>query len=89
MIKKDIVKRIKEETSLSDERSKEAVDLIINYVKEALLRKETVEIRGFGAFIVKRKKKGKGWHFMKRKQVDVPDNFRVKFIPSRRLKKEV
>lgn len=81
--------RIKEKTSLSGERSREAVDLILKYIKEALLRKETVEIRGFGVFIVKRKKKGKGWHFVKRKQVGVPDNFRVKFIPSRRLKKEI
>ncbi len=89
MIKKDIVSRLREKLNLSSEQSREAVEQIIKIMQETLLKKEPVEIRGFGAFVVKRKKKGKGRDFKRGVLVDVPSNYRVKFIPSKKLKKAI
>jgi len=54
--KADIVDALYEKTGMSRAEGRTAVDLIIDEMKEALLRRQVIEIRGFGTFEVKVRK---------------------------------
>jgi len=54
--KADIVDAIYEKTGMSRAEIRSAVDLFINEMKEALVRRQVIEIRGFGTFEVKVRK---------------------------------
>jgi len=54
--KADIVDSLYEKTGMSRAEGRAAVDLIIDEMKEALMRRQVIEIRGFGTFEVKIRK---------------------------------
>lgn len=60
MIKLDIVNRVTERTGATRMKSEMAVDGLFNAMKAAMLRGERIELRGFGVFTVKARKKGVG-----------------------------
>ena len=53
MTKSDIVKKIIEKEGLRRTIAEEVVDIIFDSMKEALVKGDKVEIRGFGSFKVK------------------------------------
>ena len=55
MTKSDIVSLVIEDTGLSNVKAEEAVDAIIDAVRESLARGETVILRRFGSFSVREK----------------------------------
>ena len=55
LTKIDIISLVSDDTGLSRVKAEEAVDAIIDAVKESLARGETVILRRFGSFSVRRK----------------------------------
>lgn len=55
MTKSDIIKLVSEDTGLSKVKAEEAVDAIIDAVRESLARSESVTLRRFGSFSVRQK----------------------------------
>ncbi|MGD9819528.1 MAG: HU family DNA-binding protein [Desulfomonilaceae bacterium] len=53
MNKSDLVKQLSKETELPMRKSEEIVDMVFNTMSEALERRDRIEIRGFGSFVVK------------------------------------
>lgn len=86
MIKADLIARVAEELGLPKKIAEDGVNTFFQAIKEALLRGEKVEIRGFGS-----------WHWRKRKSrigrnpktgtiVKVPAKKVLSFRPSKLLK---
>lgn len=60
MNKVDIINRLAEEAKLNQKVAKIAVDTIVESMKEAIIKGERVEIRGFGSFTMRNYKAYKG-----------------------------
>jgi len=54
--KADIVDALYEKTGMNRQEIRKAVDLIVDEIKDALVRREVIELRGFGTFEVKVRK---------------------------------
>ena len=54
--KADIIDALYEKTGMSRNEIRTAVDLFIDEMKEALIRRQVIELRGFGTFEVKTRK---------------------------------
>jgi integration host factor subunit beta len=54
--KADIIDSLYEKTGMNRGEIRNAVDLFIDEIKEALVRREVIELRGFGTFEVKVRK---------------------------------
>lgn len=86
MIKADLIAKVSQELNLPKKKAEEGVNIFFGTIKEALLKGERVEIRGFGS-----------WHWRKRKgrigrnpktgsKVKVPAKKILYFKPSKLLK---
>ena len=60
MIKADIINRVSEEAKITKVKAVEAVEAVFEAMKAAMKRGERIELRGFGVFQVKPRKKGIG-----------------------------
>ena len=58
MIKLDIINRVADKTGVPKMKAEQAVDALFHSMKEALTRGERIELRGFGVFVVKPRKRG-------------------------------
>lgn len=54
--KADIIDSLYEKTGMSRSEIRGAVDLFIDELKEAIIRRQVIELRGFGTFEVKNRK---------------------------------
>ena len=54
--KADIIDALYEKTGMNRSEIRTAVDLFINEMKESLIRRQVIELRGFGTFEVKVRK---------------------------------
>ena len=57
MIKLDIVNRVADRTGVPKMKAEQAVEALFHSMKEALMRGERIELRGFGVFVVKPRKR--------------------------------
>ena len=89
MIKSDIADRLERKGNLSRTKAVYLVDTILDSIKEALLKGEKVEIRGFGSFRVVPKKSGYGRDIRRNKQMAIAEGKRVKFRPGQDFKKQL
>lgn len=84
MIKKDIVEKaaelVKEEPRV---KVQQTVDAIFDEMKNALLRGEKIELRGFGVFEVKPRKTGIGRNPKTGATVKIAPGKKVKFRPGK------
>ena len=60
MIKADIINRVSEDANITKVKAVEAVEAVFEAMKVAMLKGERIELRGFGVFQVKPRKKGIG-----------------------------
>ena len=58
MIKADIINLVAEDASITKVKAVEAVEAVFEAMKAAMERGERIELRGFGVFQVKPRKKG-------------------------------
>ncbi|MGB9836219.1 MAG: HU family DNA-binding protein [Candidatus Saccharicenans sp.] len=86
MIKNDILLRLEQKGNFSRTKAVLLVETILKSMKEALLRGEKIEIRGFGSFRVVPKKSGYGRDIRRNKQIPISGGKRVKFKPGQEFK---
>lgn len=87
MIKNDIALAIEHESEFNRATSLLIVETILNTLKEALIRNEKIEIRGFASLRVVPKKTGYGRDIRRKKQIKIKEGKRIKFRPGQDLKK--
>ena len=72
MIKSDLVERVMEASGLPKPKATEAVNALFDGIKDALLRGDRIELRGFGVFQVKDRKRGIGRNPKTGREVEIP-----------------
>lgn len=85
MIKLDIINRVAEKTGVPKMRAEQAVDALFHSMKEALTRGERIELRGFGVFVVKPRKRGVGRNPRTGEEVAIPSGKTIRFKPGKDL----
>lgn len=86
MIKADIVNRVAEESEVPRVKAAEAVDTILEAMKNALSEGKRIELRGFGVFQVRDRKKGVGRNPKTGVEVTIAPGKTVRFKPGKELK---
>lgn len=86
MIKADLVKAVKETVNLPHAKAAEVVEAIFESMREALVRGERIELRGFGVFMVKDRKRGVGRNPRTGQEVPIPPGKTVRFKPGKALR---
>ena len=87
MIKNDLVNRVTEETGVPRVQAARAVETVIETMRSALAKGGRIELRGFGVFLVKRRKKGIGRNPKRPdEQVEIPPGFTIRFKPGKELR---
>ncbi len=86
MIKADIVNRVAELSEVPRVKAALAVDTIFGSMKEALRDGKRIELRGFGVFQVRDRKKGVGRNPKTGVEVAITPGKTVRFKPGKDLK---
>lgn len=86
MIKADLVRKVMDVVELPQTRANEAVNTIFDAMREALTSGERIELRGFGVFIVKNRKRGIGRNPKTGVEVAIPPGKTIRFKPGKALR---
>jgi nucleoid DNA-binding protein len=86
MIKSDLVERVMQATDLPKPKASEAVNALFESMKSALLRGDRIELRGFGVFQVKDRKRGIGRNPKTGREVEIPPGKTIRFKPGKALR---
>jgi nucleoid DNA-binding protein len=87
--KKDIILKVADETNLKQTDVKQVVQKTFDYMVEALVRGEKIELRNFGVFKVKERKSRTGRNPRTGQVVPVPPRKVVVFKPGLEMKHQV
>lgn len=85
MIKIDLINRLTDRTGVSRLKAERAVDALFHSMKMALTRRERIELRGFGVFAVKPRKRGVGRNPRTGQEVRIPSGKTVRFKPGNEM----
>jgi DNA-binding protein HU-beta len=85
VIKLDIINRVADKTGVPKMKAEQAVDALFHSMKEALTRGERIELRGFGVFVVKPRKRGVGRNPRTGEEVAIPSGKTIRFKPGKEL----
>jgi DNA-binding protein HU-beta len=86
LIKVDIVNRVAKATRVSRVKAAIAVDTVLDALKEALCDGKRIELRGFGVFQVRDRKRGVGRNPKTGVEVEIPPGKTVRFKPGKALR---
>ena len=86
MIKADIVSRVTETSDVTRTKAAVAVDTVLEAMKSALNEGKRIELRGFGVFQVRDRKKGVGRNPKTGVEVAITPGKTVRFKPGKDLK---
>ena len=86
MIKVDIVNRVAEASEVSRVKAALAADTIFNAMKAALSEGKRIELRGFGVFQVRDRKRGIGRNPKTGVEVAIAPGKTVRFKPGKELR---
>ena len=86
MIKADIINRVAEDARITKVKAVEAVVAVFEAMKAAMQRGERIELRGFGVFQVKPRKKGIGRNPRTGREVKIPPGKAIRFKPGKNLR---
>lgn len=89
MTKKDIILKVSDGTNLKQIFVKKVVQKTFDYIIEALVRGEKIELRNFGVFKIKQRKSRTGRNPRTGQVVPVPPRKVVVFKPGLEMKKKV
>ncbi len=89
MTKADIVEKIAAKTGLTKTDTALVVEGVLEALKDALIKGNTVEIRGFGTFKIKKRAARRARNPRTGEPVTIPEKFVPTFKPSRDLKDAV
>ena len=88
MIKRDLVMRIAKETGIIQQDIAVIIDKTIKYITEALVNGDSVMLKGFGCFEIRKKKARVGYNFHRPlEKVQIPERKFVKFVMGSEMKK--
>jgi DNA-binding protein HU-beta len=83
VIKLDIINRLADETGIPKLKAEQAVEALFSSMKDALARGDRIELRGFGVFIVKPRKRGVGRNPRTGEEVAIPSGKTIRFKPGK------
>lgn len=86
MVKADIVNRVAEVTRIRKSQATLAVDALFDALRDAMVKGERIEFRGFGVFQVKPRKRGIGRNPRTGHEVKIPPGRTVRFKPGKDLR---
>jgi len=86
MIKVDIINRVAEDAKITKVKAVEAVEAVFDAMKGAMQKGERIELRGFGVFQVKPRKKGIGRNPRTGREVRIPPGKTIRFKPGKNLR---
>ena len=86
MIKNDLVTRVAEISDVSRVKATLAVDTILHAMKQALHQGKRIELRGFGVFQVRDRKRGIGRNPKTGVEVAIAPGKTVRFKPGKELR---
>jgi integration host factor subunit beta len=86
MIKADLINRIAKEMDIPKMEAEEGVNLFFQSIKDAILKGEEIEIRGFGSFRFRKRTSRSGRNPRTGAPVKVPPKKILFFKPSKLLK---
>ena len=86
MIKADLVNRVAEASEVSRVKAAKAVESILFAMKEALGQGKRIELRGFGVFQVRDRKRGIGRNPKTGVEVAIAPGKTVRFKPGKDLR---
>jgi DNA-binding protein HU-beta len=87
VIKIDIINAAAKAAGVDRQKAAQAVETIIDTLRQALTRGERIELRGFGVFLVKPRKRGIGRNPKRpTEEVQIPPGFTIRFRPGKELR---
>ena len=86
MIKADIVSRVTETSDISRVKAAVAVDTVLEAMKSALRDGKRIELRGFGVFQVRARKRGVGRNPRTGVEIEITPGKTVRFKPGKELR---
>ena len=86
MIKADIVSRVTETSDVSRVKAAVAVDTVLEAMKSALHEGKRIELRGFGVFQVRDRKRGVGRNPRTGIEIAITPGKTVRFKPGKELR---
>jgi len=86
VIKSDIINNVARTAEITRVRAVVAVEAILDAMKESMRRGERIELRGFGVFQVKRRKRGIGRNPKTGVEVSIPPGNTIRFKPGKELR---
>ncbi|RME00658.1 MAG: HU family DNA-binding protein [Deltaproteobacteria bacterium] len=86
MNKADLISHVAAEAELSKAKAEQAVNAMINGIKDALAEGKRVTLIGFGSFAVSERKARKGRHPRTGAEIDIPASKVLKFKPGKEIK---
>ena len=86
MIKVDIVNEVSKIADITKVKAEVAVDAVFDAMRVSMQRGERIELRGFGVFQVKPRKRGIGRNPRTGKEVRIPPGRTIRFKPGKELK---
>ena len=89
MTKKEIAKKISEQSGTTVLLALEAVQMVFDGIRESLVDEGRIELRNFGVFEVKRRRPRKARNPRTGESVDVPEKNVVTFKPGREMEQRV
>jgi len=89
MNKAQLVEEVADQTGLTKNVSREAVNAVISAITDCLARQEKVTLVGFGTFQVMERKARRGVNPQTRKSIQIPAKNVPKFKPGKGLKERV
>ena len=89
MIKADLINKISRDLNIPRQEAEEGVNLFFTSIKDAILRGEEIEIRGFGSFRLRKRTSRAGRNPRTGEPVKVPPKKVLYFKPSKLLKDSI
>ena len=85
MIKVDIINEVSSTANITKVKAEQAVEAVLDAMKNSMKRGERIELRGFGVFQVKPRKRGIGRNPRTGKEVRIPPGQTIRFKPGKDL----
>ena len=85
MIKCDIVNEVSMAANITKVKAEVAVDAVFDAMRASMQRGERIELRGFGVFQVKPRKRGIGRNPRTGQEVRIPPGRTIRFRPGKEL----
>ena len=85
MIKVDIINEVSSTANITKVKAEQAVEAVLDAMKNSMKRGKRIELRGFGVFQVKPRKRGIGRNPRTGKEVRIPPGRTIRFKPGKDL----